>query len=149
VARVVIVVGLPGSGKSHWVNRHRVEFDGLIAPDYFKESLVPTLRFPDSRHYHELIMSLRAGKECLIADISFCDTLRRLEATWVVASDVPLATVEWVFFENNPEACRANIRGDGGGARAVERLQHLEVLIHKYFVPTDVDPVRVWQPNHV
>lgn len=148
MARVVIIAGLPGSGKSHWINTHRSDFDGVVAPDYFRDSLVPTLRFPDSRHYHGLIKSLREGKDCVIADISFCDTLRRVEAVQVLTSDTPAAVVEWLFFENNAYGCRANIRRDGGSGAAA-RLKHLEGMVQKYFVPVDTEALPIWQPNLV
>jgi hypothetical protein len=136
----VIVVGLPGSGKSRWIDERRAEFTGLVDSDYFEDSLVPTLRFTDSRHYRPLI----AAQDCLVADIAFCDTLRRVKATQALAFDVPTAEVKWVFFENNPEACYANIIRDGR-ARALGRLKQLN-LAHKYIVPPDVETLPVWKP---
>jgi hypothetical protein len=146
MAKVVIVVGLPGSGKSHWVNMHRSEFTGLVASDYFKDSLVPTLRLPDSRHYQGLIESLKAGRDCLVADIAFCEAQRRSETEGVLAKVAPAAEVRWIFFENNPEACRSNINRDGG-ERARDQLKYLAMFASSYSIPSGVEPIRVWQPG--
>ena len=142
----MIVVGLPGSGKSWWVDGHLAEFNGVVNADYFEDSLVPTFRFTDSRYYRPLIAALRAGQDCLIADIAFCDTLRRVEATQVLAFDAPGAQVRWVFFENNTEACMANIKRDGG-ARLLNRLRNFSLFAHKYHIPPGVEALPVWKPN--
>jgi predicted kinase len=146
MAKVVIVVGLPGSGKSHFVKSHRSQYNGLVVCDYFKDSLVPTLSLPGSRHYQDLLKSLREGRDCLIADIAFCQAPRRAETVRILAELVPAAIVEWVFFENNSEACRANIERDGGGQRAQDRLEYLAKFAPDYSIPPGVEPLRVWQP---
>lgn len=146
MTKIVIVVGLPGSGKSRWVDEHRAGFAGVVNADYFEDSLVPTFRFTDSRHYRPLIAALRAGQDCLIADIAFCDTLRRVEATQVLACDAPMAVVQWVFFENNADACMANIRADGG-ARLLNRLRNFSLFAHKYHIPPGVNALPVWRSN--
>ena len=146
MAKVVIVVGLPGSGKSHWVDGHRAECTGLVTYDYFKDSLVPTLRLPDSRHYQDLVESVKAGKDCLLADIAFCEAHRRRETERILADVAPTAVVKWIFFENNPEACRVNINRDGS-ERARDRLKYLDIFASSYSIPCGVEPVRVWQPS--
>src|ERR1700748_1549187 len=74
--RLVMICGLPGSGKSHWINEHQTEFSGQTIPDFFKDALGNDsgdgLKFWRARYYPELVVDLRSGKDCCIADIQFC-----------------------------------------------------------------------------
>ena len=95
-------------------------------------------RFTDSRHYPQLIRDLREGKDCLIADIAFCDTWRRIEAEQVVKCDVPSVEINWLFFENDPEKCKANAR-TRNRSNLKEELQNICELSKKYHIPLGVE----------
>jgi len=146
MAKLTIIVGLPGSGKSERMLELAHSCDGICIEDFMRDSRHSSHRFPDSQHYHALIMTLRAGFDCIIADIAFCDTGRRLEAEQILRHDVPNLTIAWIFYANDAETCQANIR-----RRNRDTLPHDELMIaefmHKYFIPPEVHVEPVWKAD--
>ena len=102
-------------------------------------------RFTDSIHYPPLIAALRAGKDCVIADISFCDTGRRLEAEQILRNDVADLTIKWLFFENDHEKCLANVQRRNRSTLAHDLLM-IEEFAGKYIPPQGVKLMPVWSP---
>jgi predicted kinase len=141
--KVTIIVGLPGSGKSHLIRKLRKRATGECVEDFMAFSYDDSRRFTDSKHYPKLIRDLRKGRHSIIADIFFCDTALRDEAERVIQRDSPKSEIEWIYFENDPKTCRKN---------AVRRnrviVDHDLVMIGrlatKYFFPEGISPIPVW-----
>jgi len=146
MAKLIVVVGLPGSGKSHHVQELRTNCAGVCAEDYMANSLGDSPRFTDSRHYGDLISDLRAEKDCVIADIEYCDTWRRVEVEEVVSRDVPGVTIEWHCFENNPSQCEANVDRRSRES-AEEEKRKIRSLSAKYHIPSGAEVIPVWTPG--
>src|SRR5690242_11227090 len=110
MARLIVVVGLPGSGKTYYV-RQKLQpvCSGICAQDFMANSHGSSPRFTDSRYYRDLIRHLRGGADCAIADIEYCDTWRRVEVEEVIRRDAPGTIIDWRFFANDPERCARNV----------------------------------------
>jgi hypothetical protein len=96
-----------------------------------------------SRHYGALLENIRAGRDCVIADIAFCDPRRSANLQQVIARQIPNCEIDWIYFENAPDKCRRNIE-----RRARERphndLDALEKFQGLYFIPDEVTPIPVY-----
>jgi predicted kinase len=146
MAKLIVVVGLPGSGKSDYVQRLKASCPGVRAEDYMAESNDDSCRFTDSRHYRALVRALREGKDSVIAEIEYCDTWRRVEVEEVITRDAPGVTVEWHFFENNPSQCEANVDSRGRESAAEEK-QKIRRLSRQYQIPPGAKVIPVWSPG--
>jgi hypothetical protein len=143
MAKLVIVVGMPGSGKSHYIREQQPQFPGICVHDYMSNSHGHSPRFTDSRLYPNLVRALRDGKDCLIADIEYCDTWRRVEVEEVITRDVPGLEIEWRFFENDPAKCEANAERRARSNLAEEKRK-IRDLSRKYQIPPEAIILPVW-----
>jgi len=146
MAKVTIIVGLPGSGKSELVADRASGCPGVCVEDFMKGSRHTSHRFPDSIHYPHLIRALRDGKDCIIADIAYCDTGRRLEAEQILLADVAELVIDWVFFDNDKDACITNVKRRNRTTLAHD-LMMIEEFSAKYMPPQGVPAVPVWRPK--
>jgi predicted kinase len=106
--RITCIAGLSGSGKSTLcqamvaegrVRREDVYDDVFRGIPHTQADLAKTLRG-----------SLEAGRDCVVTDVTFCDPWERFQLEELLARLAPRAEVVWLFFENTPEGCRANVR---------------------------------------
>src|SRR5437879_1556954 len=110
MAKLVIVVGLPGSGKTFHLPRLKQEYNAKYLRDSFKKNAFHGSSWiTSSRHYVDLIGHLRDGHSCIISDIDFCKMEAREEAVEAIRYHVPDVEIRWICFENNPEQCRKNV----------------------------------------
>jgi predicted kinase len=78
MGKLIVVIGLPGSGKSHYVDRLLADGSvGWICHDFHADAYNDSKLVTDSRYLQELLEKLRTGHTCAIADIAFCDPTRR------------------------------------------------------------------------
>ncbi|MBI1877489.1 MAG: AAA family ATPase [Chloroflexi bacterium] len=136
MAKLVIVVGLPGSGKTFNLPRFKKEHNAEYLRDSFKKNAFHDSGWiTNSRHYVDLISQLRNGNNCIIADIDFCREEAREEAMAAIQYHVPGVEVQWICFENNPDQCRKNVISS---KRAVEgRLPRIEEFTKLYTYPPE------------
>ena len=88
--KLVVVFGLPGSGKTFHLPRIKKEHDAKLIRDSFKkESFRNLAPIMCSRHFVDLISNLREGRNCVISDIAFCKKDRRKELAEAVQLHVP------------------------------------------------------------
>jgi Ni2+-binding GTPase involved in maturation of urease and hydrogenase len=144
MAKLHIVVGLPGSGKTRLIEEMMSAIPGICADDYMEDSINQSTLFTDSRHYGRLLKDLRAGKDCLIADIVFCNTAYRKRVAQIMEGNVPDVTIKWLFFENAPETCKTNANRRNSH-RLTEELKYIDLLSPNYRIPDGVAVIKVYQ----
>lgn len=149
MALLIGIVGLPGSGKTHYMKKLRTRKFGLVADDLMAgvPMDLPINRFPlftDSVHYNRLIRALRAGKDCVVSDIIFCDTLARIDVERVLCADVPGLEIRWTYFRNDPRQCAKNVRMRKRASQGLE-LRLIRQLSQKYFPPQNAALLPVWK----
>jgi hypothetical protein len=146
MATVVLMAGLPGSGKT-WLIIN--EYKGyLMFDDYKNKAINDSCRFNHSRHFHDLTKALKNDDNCVVSDIDFCRTEARDEADHFLKEYAPDAKRKWIFWENNPNACRCalNYLKETKGRDITKKLEKLEYYTERYNIPTGVIPRRIWQP---
>jgi hypothetical protein len=137
---LTIVCGLPGSGKSEWITEHKSQFT-FISDDFFKGAIRDEnpggTSFWYGRDYAELIVHLKKGESCCISDIIFCKSESRTGSETWFPDVVKGLTLDWLFFENDPDACACNIQRayETEGRDPKERLKSLCRLKADYIIP--------------
>jgi Ni2+-binding GTPase involved in maturation of urease and hydrogenase len=131
VPKVTFIVGLPGSGKTYLAER-------LLATS---KMFRPSVLFDDIKHQQlpELEKAIKEGNDVFVTDPFFCYKEDIDKATAKVQEWG--ATVDYIFFENNPEACARNAarRKDG---RVLDNF--IRQASKKYQPPVGVITVKVW-----
>lgn len=136
IENIKLLVGMPGSGKSTLGNSIS---DGatLFIDDI---SIVTN----DAKGY---LSNLDTGNysQIIIADVFFCQTSVRENATKIIQEVFPNTPIEYVFFENSIEKCLINVakRNENGDNRKVEEL--IKILSQNYVIPEGSD---VWEIKH-
>lgn len=90
--------GLPGSGKS--VQMRRLEEAGYRTfDDFMKNSIRRRSDFSSSRHFHQILNTVRASIPCGIADIKLCRNAFRSEMKEILMAHTPLLSLQWHCFD--------------------------------------------------
>jgi 5-(carboxyamino)imidazole ribonucleotide mutase len=138
------IAGLPGSGKSHRVRDLAQECSGVRSEDFHAHAHDNSQAVEKSKHFEELIRDLRAGKNCVVADIIFCEAARRTALEMSVKRNVPGVQIRWEYFENDAEQCRRNVISRARGT-VEEQLRMVGVLSAKYAIPPAAAVLPVWK----
>lgn len=131
------VVGMAGSGKSHylkeWALKGWLVFDDIRKCEW--------AQLPEARKAAEL------GHQVMISDVEFCTELGRDE----LMGKLPVSIDQWICFANDPEQCRANCK-----RRAREKperrkslareLERIDFLAARYTVPENAKLIDVYRP---
>ena len=145
IGELTIVAGLPGSGKSEGLDFWRRRITGLVVHDFHKDAHKNSPAVRDSLHFQAVVEALKAGHDCIIADIRFCETPRR-QAIETEFRKEGFADFRYVFFENAPEKCEANIIRRNSEHRDSE-LRKLKELTVAYQIPEGTATWPVWQES--
>lgn len=110
-ARLIIIAGLPGAGKTTYLQ----QLKKLGEVDWFYDDFQDRSfgKSPDPRHsryYGSLIKHLKHQKTIAVADIRYCVPSNVHQLLAVIRAKLPLqdAAIELRYFQNDPKACLAN-----------------------------------------
>lgn len=145
--RLLIFVGLPGSGKTYHL-KHLPEIENIqsdrIWDDYHARSLDNTHAIDQSLHFVDVLKSLLGGDSCAIADIWFCTPGHIEMASVFFQARVADLVVDIRYFESDPEACALNAISAGRGDTD-DRLQRIKSLARNYHPPKGVRLIPVFR----
>lgn len=125
--KAIIIVGLPGSGKTHLAK----EIRGYIHTIHLFDD-------PMKGDQKDIVEVMKSGKDIIISDPWMCDVrYRSLAETAFKGWDYEIT---WVFFENDKEKCLRNLahRDDD---RVIQRFE-----VFNYTIPEGVNVREIWQP---
>lgn len=113
VSKLIVVIGLPGSGKSKYMEQIKAAGEVAAFYDDFQANAIQHDKNPRlSNHYSLLLKGLRGGQTIAVSDIRYCikEELNVLIAA--VIDGVPGIALDLRYFENNPEKCIKNVNTD-------------------------------------
>ncbi|KXV05701.1 hypothetical protein AD930_11250 [Acetobacter malorum] len=82
--------------------------------------------------------------DIVLADSRLCCPLYRASMTSFLARELPKHEVRWIWFRNEPNACRANLALRNASEAVV---RDIDTLKWEYEVPEGVDALPVWRPD--
>ncbi len=75
--KLVVVIGLPASGKSHLLKKWEAMGNAFwICEDFHADARNDSPEVTDSKYLVSLLEHLNQGFTCAVADIAFCDPVR-------------------------------------------------------------------------
>jgi len=146
MAKVIFIAGLPGSGKSSYIIKNYPKDKYAVYDDY--KCGATDLNFNSSLHFEKLMENLNNERDCVVADIDFCKAESRDEANRFIKEFSPATAIQWIFFENNPEACKQLLSylHATTGKNIAEKSRMLDYYKELYKIPIGVYAERIWQP---
>lgn len=153
--KIIFIIGLPGSGKTTYLEKHKDEFSGaLVCDDYYTSATVrprKSLKFEGSAYYEDVREALESGKNVVMADILFCDPEYLEEAqeglTRLLSELDMKADIEYRFFENDPSACIENILRRSRPERVEKELAYIKETESRYRIPDGAIILPVYRPR--
>jgi hypothetical protein len=123
--KLMLFVGLPGSGKTHHANK----FCDIVIDD-----ITDLSQLPDA----ESIGSQDVG----ITDVNFCDSFILEKALSILKEKYPNHSFDIVYFENDSTKCRSNVKYRSDGRNVEGTIRRFEKI---YNPPTNAK--KIWEPH--
>lgn len=126
MAKVIAIVGLPASGKTHYGKNLSKKTGGLY--------------IDDPKNWSDLEKQLinYKGDTVILSDPFLCfeDHQEVAQSRFMFLG----YETEWVFFENNPTQCKENAK-----ARGDSSFNDIDWFSRKYSIPENAKIVPVWK----
>jgi len=127
--KLTLVLGLAGSGKSHYFENHLSGYNRLF-----------------DGNYAELLGLLRSGKYCVLTELKYMNPANRDPFVESVQHAVPRVTIEYVCFENNLEIANSNCRvrsNKPNDPLGTAHIQNNTIASQVYRYPKGVTPIKI------
>ena len=133
---LIIVIGLPGSGKTHYLEELKAQ-KKIVAyyDDYQKKSYGHDSNPMLSRHYGPLLSRLKRGQSMAISDIVYTREDDLDAVVLSVLHALPEIAVELHYFENNPGKAISNITERARANYMEKELAFVKENSPNYVVP--------------
>jgi predicted kinase len=140
MSEIVIIIGLPSSGKSTYAQHPKfgkcISFDDMFLHYRSPEAAV------DDTNAHTLTDCLSKSRSIIINDPHLCNTSARQQLIgWLYENSFQTPSIELIFFENNPEQCIKNSRLNLD--KPVD--QYIRLLTNNYSIPSNYQQKPVCQ----
>ncbi len=123
---ICFVVGLPGSGKTNYLEQ--LQKSGFLAinnPADADRDVLPVLK--------------GEGQIFAIADYNLCFPSYREKMVVKIRSAIPEVNFRWVYFENDPIQCLSNLRAAGIRVGEVTRENFVWQVSQGYSIPANIE----------
>ena len=105
MAKVTIVVGLPGSGKT-LLSRSLARGGAKVYEDFLSPEFLSGIGMG------AILDDLWSGRDCVLNDPSLCPEGRRVRFAALLQRAVPGVEIGWHFLANDAARCVLNVLGD-------------------------------------
>ena len=129
MTEAICIAGLPGSGKSH-LGRELAFYSG--GNNMLIDDIRSLGQLPEPGLYDHVV----------VIDPNFCSTQVREQAHRGLSQTY--GQVRWIFFANDPRACRRLVRLRDDGRTVDEFITGLSQV---YEIPEGADVRPIWQPD--
>lgn len=147
---LTIIVGLPGSGKSHLTAIEAMKDRRLLFYDDCLGGGLPGVKPQLDR----LMNAVRLHRPVLANDSLFCLEPGQVDLQIALKPHLtPEYPVRWLYFSNSPERCRRNIERQyrveaarslqGAYARRIILLEQISNLSPVYYIPAGAEVIEV------
>lgn len=122
--KIIVITGLPGSGKSTYINKTYKDRQGyrIISEDYQANAINDSPVFERSKHYSDLLNTLRETDDIpVISDLRYCSKNEQKSLIKAVHRIYASIEIEWVCLTTKPDECKLNIEKRGRLSKEKEK----------------------------
>lgn len=147
MSKLIVVIGLPGSGKSCYLKKLRDDGEfGWICEDFHAGAQLNSREVEASQYLVQLLAHLKAGDVCAVADIAFCCPDRRQKFVDEIIARAPDVEMEFRCFENDKASCIKNVERRARASLPEEKA-NIEKFSAVYEYPRGTTILSVYQEN--
>lgn len=127
---ITCLIGLPGSGKTTYIKqfnpKYNAIFDDILTPEDVVKFIGTCNEF---------------GGLIVIADCNLCNPQILEVFETIIKKEIHReAKLEYIYFENNPDACRANVKLRNDGRNVEDSI----IALSRIYDPP-IEAIKIWR----